>query len=166
MEDVTIKEWHFHVYWPIDCSEARAAAWTLREELIHAVASRTFVVICNGVSRDILSTLTEASEARVPRFNENPVGPHPVGSFEIWCPAEYLAPVLAWLMQRRRGLTMLLHPLGDDGRCTGGEVEDHSLHAMWLGEPLRLNLAVLKEQGGDGRQYPELGLGYSASGRK
>ena len=37
-----------------------------------------------------MSTLTAESEGKVPSFNDKPVGPHPEGSFEVWCPAEQL----------------------------------------------------------------------------
>jgi hypothetical protein len=32
---------------------------------------------------------------------------------------------------------------------------------MWLGQPYPIKTSLLKNDAADGRQYPELGLGYS-----
>ena len=44
---------------------------------------------------------------------------------------------IEWLDQHRNGLSVLIHPL------TGNEIADHSTEALWLGEKLDLNFAVL-----------------------
>ena len=41
------------------------------------------------------------------------------------------------------------------------ELRDHTLDAMWLGNSFPLDTSVLRPDGGDDPQYPELGLGYS-----
>ena len=51
---------------------------------------------------------------------------------------------------------MLIHPLA------GNDVDDHTIHKMWLGDPYPLNMATLNSTGGgESAQYPELKLGYS-----
>ena len=58
-------------------------------------------------------------------------------------------------MLNRGSLSVLLHPLART------EVEDHTIHKMWLGEPFPLDLTNMSSEGGDDPQYPELELGYS-----
>ena len=82
-----VKEWHFHVYFHLDEASV-AQARRLRDDLVAAVRSGELTVVLNGVDRGVLPTLTAESEEKVPNFNEMPVGPHPEGSFEVWCPAE------------------------------------------------------------------------------
>jgi len=43
-----------------------------------------------------------------------------------------------WLMLNREGLDVLVHPETDDA------YDDHTSHAMWLGQPLDLRLEVLR----------------------
>ena len=64
--------------------------------------------------------------------------------------------MLSFSLLNRGQLSILVHPLGRN------EVEDHSTHAMWLGQPFPLDLSILDPKGGDPPQFPELKLGYSA----
>jgi len=43
--------------------------------------------------------------------NLEPMGPHPVGSFEIWCPSESFASVFSYLCMNHGELSILIHPL-------------------------------------------------------
>jgi len=73
---------------------------------------------------------------------DTPIGPHPVGMFEVdFGPREFGA-LVPWFMANRRGLSVLVHPR------SGDDLRDHTEHALWLGEPLPLKLDVL---GGEGR---------------
>ncbi|CAE7144846.1 unnamed protein product [Rhizoctonia solani] len=45
------------------------------------------------------------------RVNSAPIGPHPVGSYEIWVPSESFASVYSYLCQHRGDLSILIHPL-------------------------------------------------------
>jgi hypothetical protein len=51
-----------------------------RDAVIAEVAAGRMKVVCNGVSSKILPGLDDHT---VRRFNRTPVGPHPVGSFEV-----------------------------------------------------------------------------------
>ena len=51
-----------------------------RDAVIAEVAAGQMKVVCNGVSSKILPGLDDSV---VRRFNRTPVGPHPVGSFEV-----------------------------------------------------------------------------------
>lgn len=152
--DPEIKEWHFHVYWFQSRKESKAAAMRIRSELIEQVKLKKFVVVLNGIDRSILPNVNTSA---IPLVNNAPIGPHPVGSYEVWCPKESLPEVLSFFMLRRGELSILLHPL------TPHPVEDHAGRQMWLGPSFRLDLTVLCEHcPEDAPQYRELGLGYSA----
>ena len=71
-------------------------------------------------------------EENIPGVNYEPRGPHPVGSFEVWVPQEYLPHMLTFTMYNRGDLSVLVHPLGKT------EIRDHSSDAMWLGKPFPL----------------------------
>ena len=130
-------------------------------------------VVCDGVTSAIVPGL---DDSKVPYFNTGPIGPHPCGSFEIWVPQEYLPHMLSFMMFNRGDITVLVHPLGKT------EVRDHTVDAMWLGNPYPIgnkdpgflvkflhsysplifsDVSPLLTSGGDPPQYPELGLGYS-----
>ena len=148
-----IKEFHFHTYWAQENKEQEAEALALRDAIILEVAAGNMTVVCNGVTSDILPGL---EDSKVPHFNTEPMGPHPVGSFEVWTPREFLADMLTFMMYKRGSLSVLVHPLGRT------EVRDHTSDAMWLGPSYRLDISPLNPDGGDDPQYPELGLGYSS----
>lgn len=150
-----IKEWHFHTYWfatrnPKSGEEAQA----LHDALVEKVATDPeFIAVCNGVTSAQLPGLVGSP----PPMNRQPVGPHLSGSFETWVPIESFAKVLSWFTLHRGSLTVLVHPL------TRYELEDHTTHAMWLGQPWVLDLDALRDDIGEPpAQYPELGLGYNA----
>lgn len=65
------------------------------------------------------------------------IGPHPLPMFEAWFETESLNQVLPWILQHRRGLSVMIHPL------TGDDYADHAEHSMWIGEKLPLNLDFL-----------------------
>ena len=56
------------------------AAWDFRDNILMEVAARKMKVVCTGVTSKILPGLNDAN---VPKFNTNPIGPHPIGSFEV-----------------------------------------------------------------------------------
>src|SRR5262245_17805127 len=67
------------------------------------------------------------------------VGPHPKPQFEIHFLREALPRVLA--IVKASGLTALIHPLTDD------DLADHTLSALWIGDPLPLDHSVLDPPG-------------------
>ena len=104
--------YHAHVYYD---SASRARAARLREGLAAAFP-----------------------DARLGRWHDVPVGPHPTAMYQVAFAADRLAAILPWLMLNRDGLTVLVHPE------TGDDYADHSRHAAWLGEVLPLRLEVLR----------------------
>lgn len=107
----TIRGWHAHVYYDAD---SRPEAERLR------------------------AAIEERFDARVGRWHDRPVGPHPRGSYQIAFEPEHLGSLLPWLMLNRGALTVFVHPL------TGDDIDDHDELALWLGPPELLNLEALR----------------------
>jgi aromatic ring-cleaving dioxygenase len=114
----TITEYHAHVYYDPPTTRDRAAA--LRDRV--AVQFPT---------------------ARLGRWHDELVGPHPQSMYQIAFPSRLLAAFLPWLMLNRDGLTILLHPE------TGNDLRDHTAHAAWLGALLPLRLDAFGERRSD-----------------
>ena len=110
-----------------------AAVIALRDAIIDEVAAGNMTVVCNGVTSDMLPGL---DESKIPSFHTGPIGPHPVGSFEIWTPQEYLPHMLSFLMYHRGEITILFHPLGES------EMRDHTHDAMWLGQGYPIGIKI------------------------
>lgn len=90
--------------------------------------------------------LCEEAARRFPlamgRVHERPVGPHPDWSCQLAFAPELFGELVPWLMQRRDGLNVLVHPV------TGFELRDHRDWPLWLGEVRPLDLSVLDPQSG------------------
>ncbi|HTV35800.1 MAG TPA: DOPA 4,5-dioxygenase family protein [Xanthobacteraceae bacterium] len=111
----TIAEYHAHVYY--DPATSRARAERLREQV--------------GA---------EFPQAKLGRWHDELVGPHPQSMYQIAFPSEMLARFVPWLMLNRDGLTVLLHPESGDNYA------DHSAHAAWFGAVLPLRLEVFRKK--------------------
>jgi DOPA 4,5-dioxygenase len=78
----------------------------------------------------------EFPEARLGRWHDELVGPHPQSMYQIAFPSGLLSRFVPWLMLNRDGLTVLLHPE------TGDNYADHTAHAAWFGAVLPLRVEV------------------------
>ena len=107
----TIAGYHAHVYGAADL-EGRDL------EALHARARR------------------ELTRAQVGRLRREPVGPHPVPMFQIAFDRDRLDAVVPWLIERREGRSVLVHPLH------GAHLAEHTEDALWLGERLELDVSV------------------------
>lgn len=133
-----IKEFHFHVYYFQTNAASRAHALALRDDILRLRAEGYFHAV------------------PLVTYNDVPRGPHPVGSYEVWCPRERFSRVYSYFAMNRGELSVLIHPL------TREEVKDHTERAVWLGPSYPLDLTQLREITDSlPLQYPELGLGYS-----
>jgi DOPA 4,5-dioxygenase len=110
-----ITDYHAHIYY--DPATTRAKAERLRER-----AGAIF------------------PQAKLGRWHDDLVGPHPQSMFQIAFPVAMLADFVPWLMLNRDGLVVLLHPE------TGDDYTDHSAHAAWFGAVLPLRLDVFKKK--------------------
>src|SRR4051812_46164177 len=84
--------------------------------------------------------LREAASRELPvsvgRFHEKNVGPHLRWSSQMAFTHEQFDTVVPWLESHRNGLTIFVHGL------TGNDLEDHTTHAYWPGEPAELNVDI------------------------
>jgi aromatic ring-cleaving dioxygenase len=81
----------------------------------------------------------EFPRAKLGRWHDELVGPHPQSMYQIAFPGDLIGSFLPWLMLNRDGLTILLHPE------TGDDYRDHTAHACWLGAVLPLRVEVLQK---------------------
>lgn len=83
---------------------------------------------------------------RVGHIHDTPVGPHPVGSYEVDVPDSNFEDVRQFLEENSNGLTMLVHP------ATGDDLEDHTPENIsWIGKPMTLNMKFFDYLSGKGR---------------
>jgi len=107
-----IAGYHAHVYY--DPAGTKAPAAKLREAIARRFA------------------------ARLGRWHDRPVGPHPRAMYQVAFAPEVFAALVPWLMLNRGKLTVLVHPE------TGDAYADHTAHALWLGPPLALDVEFLR----------------------
>ena len=96
-------------------------------------------------ARDLCQKAAKVSGATMGRVHERLVGPHPHWSCQLAFDAAQFDQLIPWLEAHRGGLNILVHG------STGNSLEDHTTHAMWLGEPAELNLAVFGVAAGKSR---------------
>ncbi|KAM6500980.1 DOPA 4,5-dioxygenase [Amanita muscaria] len=141
--DSEIKEWHFHIYFHQNNAAEHQAALELRDAVLRLRQDGAFVAV------------------PLFRVNMDPMGPHPVGSYEIWVPSETFASVFSYLCMNRGKLSVLVHPL------TREQLKDHEIRNAWIGPSFPLNLATLPIKSDEiPLQYPSLKLGYSSTAPK
>ncbi|KAH7890094.1 DOPA-like domain-containing protein [Phlebopus sp. FC_14] len=135
-----IKEWHFHIYFHQRNADEHHAALELRDAVLRLRRDGAFVAV------------------PLFRVNTDPIGPHPVGSYEIWVPSTSFSSVFSYLCQNRGNLSILVHPL------TREQVSfHHEIRCAWLGPSFPLDLSTLPIKSEEiPLQYPSLKLGYSA----
>ena len=109
-----IESYHAHIYY--DPASTRGTAEALRERIGAAFP-----------------------QAKLGRWHDEQVGPHPQSMYQVAFPTEMLAAFVPWLMLNRDGLTVLLHPE------TGNALRDHTAHAAWFGAVLPLRLEAFKD---------------------
>jgi aromatic ring-cleaving dioxygenase len=113
-----ILSYHVHVYYD-DTTREKAAE--LRQAFLGAIEQ-------NHELEDVL---------QVGNMHNVPVGPHTKPMFRIAVKQVGLTLVVNYLMLRRNGLNVLVHPE------TGNDLNDHTVHAMWIGDKVALDLTKL-----------------------
>jgi aromatic ring-cleaving dioxygenase len=110
---------HAHIYYEVS---DRSNAERLRSELQAQKGTRDLV--------DVVF---------VGEMTDRPVGPHPMPQYEV----HFFRTALPIVLDRIRasGLRALVHRLTDD------DLADHTSQALWIGEPLPLDLSVLDPPG-------------------
>lgn len=110
-----LKNYHAHVYFSAPQGEAARA---LQHRVAEAFGDR---VAIGG-------------------WHDNPVGPHPRGSYQITVPVQDMGEFLPWMATNRNTLTVFIH------LNTGHDYADHTQHVVWLGESEKLALDIFKPQ--------------------
>lgn len=134
-----IKEWHFHIYFLQNNEKLRTDALALRDAILRLRRDGAFVAV------------------PLWRVNYGPIGPHPVGSYEVWCPAESFASMYSYMCQYRGDLSIFIHPLTREQR------KDHGYRNSWLGPSFALDLSTLPVlSDAIPFQYDKLKMGYNS----
>ena len=99
----------------------------------------------DGETSSIATKLRETLAADFPvdldKLVGGQIGPHPMLQIPVMFKKEAFQHVVPWLMLNRQGLNILIHPLTND------EYDDHTINALWLGEPVKLKLDTLRHAG-------------------
>jgi aromatic ring-cleaving dioxygenase len=90
-------------------------------------------------ARLVREAISEKFETKLGRWHHKPVGPHPNGMYQVAFEPPVFAKLIPWLALNRRGLTVFVHPE------TGDAVADHTDHAIWMGDILKLKIEVLRK---------------------
>jgi aromatic ring-cleaving dioxygenase len=114
MKPDAITHYHAHIYY--DPATSRGKAERLRERVA-----------------------AEFPQAKLGRWHDELVGPHPQSMYQVAFPSAMLGQFVPWLMLNRDGLTVLLHPE------TGDAYTDHTAHAAWFGAVLPLRVGVFRK---------------------
>jgi DOPA 4,5-dioxygenase len=86
--------------------------------------------------------IAERFVVQLGRVHDLPVGPHSSAMYQIAFARDVFDPFVSWLMLNRSGLCVLVHP------NTGRALDDHIVHALWLGGTLSIREAVLSNEPG------------------
>jgi DOPA 4,5-dioxygenase len=105
-----------------------------------------------AVAEGVCAALGEQFQVEIDGFRDTPVGPHPRANVLVLFKPDQFAQVVPYLMVHRAGLDVLVHPLTEDA------VADHTDFALWLGQPVALNIDTLPR----GRRGGRLPSGVSA----
>lgn len=73
-------------------------------------------------------------------WHDEPVGPHPIGMYQVAFETGLFAELIPWMALNREDLSILVHP------DTGDDLADHSDHAMWLGDSIKLRLERFRKK--------------------
>lgn len=107
-----IQDWHVHVYYE---AATKATAEAVRADVETGLAGLP-----------------------IGRMHDGPVGPHPIGSFQVLIPNDRLAEATAWFALNRQGLTVLLHPNTED------DLKDHRDYPIWFGSAPKIKFEMFE----------------------
>lgn len=105
-----ISSYHAHVYYDADSKDKAEALRTAME--------------------------AEFTQAEFGRWFDNPVGPHPDGSFQIAFAPGLFDRIMPYLALNRDGLVIFSHP------NTGDDLRDHRDRGIWMGAVRSLDLSI------------------------
>jgi aromatic ring-cleaving dioxygenase len=85
----------------------------------------------------VRSWIGERFLVQLGRVHDVAVGPHGAPMYQVAFARALFDPLISWLMLNRQGLSVLVHP------NTGRALDDHMIHALWLGTVLDIRSEVL-----------------------
>jgi aromatic ring-cleaving dioxygenase len=77
-------------------------------------------------------------QAEYGRWHDNPVGPHPEGSYQVKFGKALFPEIVPFIALERDGLTVLVHPNTHD------DLADHRDYALWMGSMPELKLSIFQ----------------------
>jgi aromatic ring-cleaving dioxygenase len=89
-------------------------------------------------ARALCTEAGQRFQVAVGRVHEKLVGPHPHWSCQLAFESSSFDALIPWLDEHRNGLDVFVHGL------TGDDLQDHTTHASWLGQPAALNLDIFR----------------------
>jgi len=84
--------------------------------------------------------LGERFSVQLGRVHDVPVGPHSAPMYQVALATDTFSGLVSWLMLNRGELSVLVHP------NTGRALDDHLVHALWLGTPLPIRADFLTNE--------------------
>ncbi len=84
---------------------------------------------------EICDRISQRFGLKVGRIHQKLVGPHPRWSVQILFSHRDFDGFIPWLDAERGNLDVLVHGV------TGDDYKDHTDHAYWLGQPVKLDLS-------------------------
>jgi aromatic ring-cleaving dioxygenase len=119
-------------------------AQTFSPELIEGYHAHVYYA--DPAERAIAAAIREAAPASfeivMGRWREDPVGPHPLPMYQMAFARALFQDFIPWLQSVRGPLTILVHT-----RTGAGDLMDHTVGAMWLGNSLALKLDFFDRDG-------------------
>ena len=112
----------------------------IKEDTIEIVGFHAHIYF-DADNRDAAARVREGLtqfEVQLGRWHDKPIGPHPQAMYQVAFLPSQFGQVVPWLMLYREGLDILVHPE------TGDDLADHTLHSLWLGQKLELNVEFLR----------------------
>ena len=91
---------------------------------------------CHKEATDLREEISRRFGLRVGTMHKKPVGPHTKAMFQVVIGKDDFGDFVEWLLLNRRGHDVLIHPE------TGNDLLDHTDHAMWLGNPVAIDVSA------------------------
>ncbi len=101
----------------------------------HVYFDETREAEARALRERIAAELAPGGHVQLNAIVNRPVGPHPVGQFEVLFTRDAFADMMTWFQfNRPEWMSILIHP------CTEQMALDHSARAIWFGPQLPIDL--------------------------
>lgn len=124
--------------WAFPGRQAQPCGATIKREPVDWHAHVYFDRDQADTARQLCETMRDALGIAMGRVHADPVGPHPRGSCQMSVPHALIGDALVWLARNRGAFGVFVH------LNTGDDWQDHTAHALWLGQSEALRLDVFQ----------------------